>query len=264
MSTTPSRRIQSYPEAILRWKLNENASASGVISFANSGSYSGHAMAIGSSSAAAVTTGYPGVLDRGVRFNGGKTTQRTYLRAVPTQVPSTTVQMLTMSCWLIMRQFPTTNCTVFRKNRNSSLVNADSAYTMAIGVSTTGQIRCSVTTGAVQGSGTQTIVSSTSVLAVNEPYLVAVTYDGVSQRGFVNGQQVLVGAKTGNLDWGTDNSNLGGDWSIGGPTTTNVAQDGQIFDGIVEECIVETALISESMQLDRYRKGIGISPLSAA
>jgi len=258
-----SRRIQSYAQAILRWKLSENT-AIGTMSFANTGSYSGHAMTIGSAASSAVTPGVRSVIQRGVRFNGARGTQRAYLSVSPTVVPTASVQMLTMSCWIIIRQYnATASCVVFRKNRNSSKTAADTAYTFALGVGTTGALRVSCTTGTA-GSGTQTITASTTLMKENTPYLIAGTYDGINFRGYINGDLVLTTAKTGNLDWGTDASNLGGDWAIGGPTTTNASQDNQAFDGIVEEAVVETAVIPEAMLRARFLRGMGLRAEEAA
>jgi len=260
----PSRRIATYSNAILRWTLAENAGV-GLISFLNTGTYSGHPMAIKATGDLAVTTGHRGVLGRCCRFNGARTTQRSHIAtADPSTTPTVSDQCLTMSCWVIMRQLnATATCVVFGKDRNTSTTNAHSADTLALQISTTGALRVVCTTGTA-GSGTQTITAATSLLKENVPYLIAATYDGVNMRGYVNGDCVLNTAKTGNLDWGTDNSNKGGPWYVGGPRTTNAAQDNQMFDGTVEECVVETAVVSEMQLRARYFRGMALYAQDAA
>lgn len=260
-----SRRITSYTNAILRWKLNENT-AIGTVVFANSGSYgSGSGVydltiaGTGTAKAQAVLPGVRGVLQRGVRFYGPRAAQHNGLiGGTPAAVPAAGAQ-LTVSCWYMQRVLNATATATILRKMYSATLSSTTAPSVQLGIATTGQLRCSITTG-TNGAGTFTSGNGSTVIPVNVWSHLAMTYDGINVRIYLNGTQDGVFAKTGNIDWNT----LGGPWAIGYAGGTGVTFDNSEVDGVVEEAIVELGVIPEEMLRHRYLRGLGLRMEEAA
>jgi hypothetical protein len=254
-----TRRIHTYSNGILRWKLDEKAS--GVTSFANTGRYAGSAMLIngnGTTGAQAVMPGDVGPLGRGVRFFGPKGDQHAGLAtATPSVVPAAGEQ-LTMSIWAFLHSNNVggaATVSLFRKSYTAVQgTQTTPNLTIGLAIENTGKLRCFVTTG-TNGSGTTTGFNGSIILPVHQPLFLAMTYDGKNARSYVNGLQDGVVTKSGNIDWNT----LGGPWAIGNGWYTQATTSANTeIDGILQEAVVELGVIPTDMLRNRYLRGLGM------
>jgi hypothetical protein len=63
-------------------------------------------------------------------------------------------------------------------------------------------------------SGELTYYTAQYVMLFGAPVMLALTYDGANLRGYLNGQEVVAGALSGNIEWTTG---VGSEWEIGQP-----------------------------------------------
>lgn len=261
------RRIQSYPNAVLRWKLNDTG-----LPFVNSGT-AGTAMNLANlgNNAVGVVPGQRSILSRGVTFPGtdGTITDRNSVYTANPSADSHIIsgRMLTVSCWVNFRRF-IANGYVVQKMYDSTISNFNATYngaTWELGINSSGLPLFAVVAGTA-GSGTRGAFSGTVALLAGTWYLLAGTYDGSKVRLYINGVDVSVGGTslTGNIDNSTTNSNRGGPYAVGGTVSTNVNANNLLADCITEEVVAEAAVIPEDMLRDRYLRGMGLYEADAA
>lgn len=242
-----SRRVQSYPNAVYRWKLSDfTIGSNGLPTFPNTGSIAGHAMTIRAGSPAGsspVYWGVPSVLQAGVRCGVGSYGG---IGCVPTATP-TAHAMLSVSAWVcpLARNSTTTNMVV-EKLRIDDSTNTGT-FTLGLDASTSA-IRVSLTTGAGSGS----VFSSSTPVPLGVFSHLALTYDGSYLRAYLNGMLDAETSKTGNVDWNSPTST--GSFAIG----YNPSIAGGNFPGVIEEVVIEDAIVSEYMLRARYLRGLGL------
>jgi len=248
-----SRRVQSYPHAVYRWRLSDfTIGSDGLPVFPNTGSISGHNMKIGPGSPAGsspVYWGVPSILQSGVKFPTNNASGSGLIIA-PSATP-TAHAMISVSAWVcpLARNGTATNL-IHEKLRVNDSTN-DGTYSLGLD-SSTSALRVSISTGA-NGSGTGAVFSASTPVPLGVFSLATLTYDGSYLRAYLNGMLDGETAKTGNIDWNTSGT---GSFLIG----VNAAVSNSNFPGIVEEVVVEDAVISENMLRARYLRGLGLFP----
>jgi hypothetical protein len=81
------------------------------------------------------------------------------------------------------------------------------------------------------------------------PVMLSLTYDGSTVRGYLNGQEVVSGAKTGSIAW---TSGAGSEWEIGQP-------NGGIERYDIWDARTAPSVRSASQLLADYKTGAGLS-----
>ena len=218
--TTASFFVAADPNTSLYWPFDESSGGT----FANAGVFGvANLFAVNS---AHVTAGQPGFLGNSVKFDG--TSGQSWLTGSNTANIGSPGAAVTIHAWVKPTVFSGFNTICYKKYLNDASWGAPFvAYGMVFANSNNGQVTYSMTTGA-----SLTQVTSNNDTAgrarINQWNHVALTYDGTTMIGYLNGVEVVRGSKTGNIDFGSS-----GNWMVGGD------QGGDPFFGYIDELRVE-------------------------
>jgi len=257
---TGSRRVQLYPAAALRWKLNEAKQPFNSLNpFVNGGTLGTNGDLVNPGTGAKITSGVRGILQRGAQFFGPDGTNRhCAYSALPTAVIAGSV--LAISAWIFPMAF-NANGYIVGKSYDSNLANWATPFTSWVLLisDTSGNVQLQLTTGTA-GAGTRSFATSTTPIRMYEWTLLSAVYDSINMRVYANGCLMpgATTAKTGAIDNSTTNSNFGGHHFVGAPPSTHVNTNNVAFAGIVEEVVVETTAPSEEVLRQRYLDGLGL------
>lgn len=97
--------------------------------------------------------------------------------------------------------------------------------------------------------GEVTYYTAQYIMEYGLPQMLSLTYDGTTIRGYINGQEVVSGAQTGNIVW---TSGAGSEWEIGQPS-------GGIERYDVWDVRVAPAVRSAAQLLADYKTGLGLT-----
>lgn len=243
-------RLSYYPQRptawgneYLWWRLDDAAQSSGLPNVAaNSGSAGAASLTAttnptsGNSNGGALYDkspmfGVPSLFGAIARFRGSYNT----LQGAASVYPATTA--FTMTAWVnINESGGAFTCNVVTKKHPSG-------YSVGL-LTSGGRVYYLIRTA----SGEVTYYTASNLLTYGLPNFLALTYDGTTIRGYLNGQEVVSGAQSGAIVWATG---AGSEWEIG-----------QISGGIerydIWEVRVAPSVRSAAQLLADYKTGAGL------
>jgi hypothetical protein len=234
--SSPRRRLTpTDPHTLIHWSLDESA-----VPFASTGQNTTLTLVKGYNPSNIVEN-RTGVFGQACEFTPGTSATSGDTAVTP---PGDT---LTISCWVYCRSFPSPSIFIGKTYHLTGTGWNSPFWSIAISPDTSGIF---VLQYNIAGTLTEQDGPATQPISLNSWCFLAVTYDGVLFRQYLNGNLIQTTNSPINspIDWGE-----GGPWCVGG---NNLQQTGG-HDGFIDDIRIEDIVRSPEYLERQYKDGLG-------